>query len=172
MLQGKVPFKGKNLPDLLDTIMVTNQLTFEYEISEECEDLILKMLKKNPDNRITIPEILNHPWISEHGDLNVTIEEPENVLPDYMDCLQDQVPFTLENTPNCDVDLENLFFHVNKSKPTPKLSYVDYKELTQDFATFNVNEGILTKMSGLGYDKELVRAAIIGHHTNHATATY
>ncbi|EGV61146.1 Pkinase-domain-containing protein [Yamadazyma tenuis ATCC 10573] len=35
------------------------------EISDEVKDLIAKMLVINPNNRITIDEIFNHPWIKD-----------------------------------------------------------------------------------------------------------
>jgi serine/threonine protein kinase len=36
-------------------------------ISEECKDLIKKMLNKNPKERITVDEALKHPFISKFG---------------------------------------------------------------------------------------------------------
>lgn len=42
--------------------------TFEFPvsgISEESKDLIRKMLVLTPENRIKIPDILNHPWVKE-----------------------------------------------------------------------------------------------------------
>jgi len=34
-------------------------------ISEEAKDLIRRMLVLTPDKRISIPEMLNHPWVKE-----------------------------------------------------------------------------------------------------------
>lgn len=36
-----------------------------YEISEDAKDLIKRMLVVNPDHRITLEGILNHPWIEK-----------------------------------------------------------------------------------------------------------
>ena len=33
------------------------------KISPECKDLILKMLEKDPNKRIKIDQILEHPWV-------------------------------------------------------------------------------------------------------------
>lgn len=62
MVQGTVPYKAKNMDDLLKLIKTT---TFEFPvlISDECRDLISKMLVMVPVDRISIPEILNHPWL-------------------------------------------------------------------------------------------------------------
>ncbi|XP_078404854.1 calcium/calmodulin-dependent protein kinase kinase 1 isoform X1 [Cetorhinus maximus] len=37
------------------------------EISEELKHLLLQMLDKNPDTRITIPQIKLHPWVTKNG---------------------------------------------------------------------------------------------------------
>ncbi|KAL2094999.1 hypothetical protein ACEWY4_009718 [Coilia grayii] len=44
-------------------------------ISEELKDLILKMLDKNPDTRITIPEIKLDPWVTQGGADPLPLEE-------------------------------------------------------------------------------------------------
>uniref|UniRef100_A0A4W5R665 non-specific serine/threonine protein kinase n=1 Tax=Hucho hucho TaxID=62062 RepID=A0A4W5R665_9TELE len=45
------------------------------EISEELKTLILKMLDKNPDTRITIPEIKLDPWVTQDGCDPLPLEE-------------------------------------------------------------------------------------------------
>ncbi|XP_035288923.1 calcium/calmodulin-dependent protein kinase kinase 1 isoform X1 [Anguilla anguilla] len=44
-------------------------------ISEDLKALILRMLDKNPDNRITIPEIKLHPWVTQNGADPLPLEE-------------------------------------------------------------------------------------------------
>ncbi|XP_069817009.1 calcium/calmodulin-dependent protein kinase kinase 2 isoform X2 [Dendropsophus ebraccatus] len=60
------------------------------EISEDLKDLILKMLDKNPESRISVPDIKLHLWVTKHGAeplpsedenctlIEVTEEEVEN----------------------------------------------------------------------------------------------
>ena len=62
MLQGTVPFKASNLQDLHALILQGN---FQYPvpISADARDLIQKMLMLVPHQRISIPEVLNHPWM-------------------------------------------------------------------------------------------------------------
>ncbi|XP_059511209.1 calcium/calmodulin-dependent protein kinase kinase 1 isoform X2 [Stegostoma tigrinum] len=45
------------------------------EISEELKDLLLKMLDKNPDTRITVPQIKLHPWVTKNGTYPLPLEE-------------------------------------------------------------------------------------------------
>jgi len=44
-------------------------LTFpaEPEISEDLKDLIEKLLNKDPNQRVTLPDIKLHPWVTRHG---------------------------------------------------------------------------------------------------------
>jgi serine/threonine protein kinase len=36
------------------------------KISEDCKDIISKMLQGNPDNRITVDEALEHKWFTKY----------------------------------------------------------------------------------------------------------
>ncbi|XP_059827467.1 calcium/calmodulin-dependent protein kinase kinase 1 [Hypanus sabinus] len=45
------------------------------EISEDLKDLLLQMLDKNPDTRITIPQIKVHPWVTKSGTDPLPLEE-------------------------------------------------------------------------------------------------
>uniref|UniRef100_A0A4W3HD20 Calcium/calmodulin-dependent protein kinase kinase 2 n=1 Tax=Callorhinchus milii TaxID=7868 RepID=A0A4W3HD20_CALMI len=67
---GRCPFMDDQILSLHNKIK--NQLV-EYPehtrpvLSEELKDLILKMLDKNPETRITVPQIKLHPWVTKHG---------------------------------------------------------------------------------------------------------
>uniref|UniRef100_A0A8C8CYH5 calcium/calmodulin-dependent protein kinase n=1 Tax=Oncorhynchus tshawytscha TaxID=74940 RepID=A0A8C8CYH5_ONCTS len=45
------------------------------EVCKELKELIIRMLDKNPDSRITIPEIKEHPWVTEDGTDLLPLEE-------------------------------------------------------------------------------------------------
>uniref|UniRef100_A0A2I3HPY1 calcium/calmodulin-dependent protein kinase n=1 Tax=Nomascus leucogenys TaxID=61853 RepID=A0A2I3HPY1_NOMLE len=45
------------------------------EISEELKDLILRMLDKNPETRIGVPDIKLHPWVTKNGEEPLPSEE-------------------------------------------------------------------------------------------------
>ena len=62
MLAGKQPFKGGKLEELKE-IILKGQYEEIKDISYEANDLINKMLRLNPKERITIEEILRHPWL-------------------------------------------------------------------------------------------------------------
>ena len=69
MLCGHLPFKGSNQSIVADKI-VNDDLEFdEYEwkkMSKDVKKLISACLIKEPEERITIEEFLNHPWIKKN----------------------------------------------------------------------------------------------------------
>ena len=62
MLQGTVPFKAQTLEGLYAT-QCRMKINFPVDISQEAVDLIGRMLVIKPENRISLPEILCHPWL-------------------------------------------------------------------------------------------------------------
>ena len=65
MVTGKVPFKDKSKsPDVLHQLIKKGEFTFPPipHLSEPLQDLITRMLCVDPDKRITIEEMLVHPW--------------------------------------------------------------------------------------------------------------
>ena len=65
MLVGETPFTAENIYSLMKKIEECNIYFPEY-ISEECQELILSLLKINPNERMTFDDFFNHPFnISE-----------------------------------------------------------------------------------------------------------
>jgi len=59
LVYGEVPFHDENILALYNKVRI-QPLTFplkDKDISPECKDLIQKMLLKDPDERITLPDI-------------------------------------------------------------------------------------------------------------------
>lgn len=68
MIEGTAPFGySKNLPELFEKILNHEVLSFEsLSISTDLKDLILKMLIKDPQKRLTnISQIKSHPFFKE-----------------------------------------------------------------------------------------------------------
>lgn len=65
MVVGKLPFNDPNLTSLL-RLIVEEELTFPEEpnVDPVLKDLLIRLLDKNPLTRITIPEIYQHPWMT------------------------------------------------------------------------------------------------------------
>lgn len=77
MLQGQVPFKAGSLEDLL-TLINKRKIKYSELVSNEAKDLIGKMLIVEPELRISIPSILNHPWLKVEGPDGIEFTEEEN----------------------------------------------------------------------------------------------
>jgi hypothetical protein len=98
----------------------------------------------NPDERISIPEILSHPWMSskdEFGIDNDSIDLQHGGMSskDLLAGIQSQN--TEEGGDINSVNVDNLFH--NKASYNTKLSYSDYCSITQDFATMHLDEEAL-----------------------------
>ena len=79
MLSGNLPFNinGVNNNNNNNNLIDTTQLEYEiinerpnyiHRISHEAKDLLNGLLNKNPDKRLTIEQILEHPWLNERED--------------------------------------------------------------------------------------------------------
>ena len=68
MLQGTVPFKANNIAEL-HKLILKGDFDFAYpHISQEAKDIVRRMLVLTPEKRISVPEMLNHPWLQEKED--------------------------------------------------------------------------------------------------------
>ncbi len=72
MLSGTVPFKGNNLNELHDLIM-KGKFNIINDISNDAKHLIKNLLEIEPKKRISIQNILNHPWL-----VNVDVVNTKN----------------------------------------------------------------------------------------------
>lgn len=64
MLFRTVPFKANNMEEL-HMLIQKGDFDFPPEASKEAKSLISGLIKVDPQNRLTLPKILNHPWIKE-----------------------------------------------------------------------------------------------------------
>ena len=76
MLSGTVPFKGGDIKELHELI-INGKFNPIKNISKEATSLINKLLEVDPKNRITVDEILTHPWIM---DLNMNFFRNQNLF--------------------------------------------------------------------------------------------
>ncbi|XP_061763931.1 calcium/calmodulin-dependent protein kinase kinase 2 isoform X1 [Nerophis ophidion] len=65
---GVCPFMDERILSLHHKIRTLPvELPERAEVSEDLKDLLLKMLDKNPESRISIPQMKVHPWVTRHG---------------------------------------------------------------------------------------------------------
>ncbi|OMJ84300.1 hypothetical protein SteCoe_14583 [Stentor coeruleus] len=77
LLSGKMPFYGWDREDLLRQIC-HSQVTFPDKswagVSDDAKDLILKLMNKIPECRLTAEEALHHKWFNNYRKSSVSIE--------------------------------------------------------------------------------------------------
>ncbi|KAI0366993.1 Pkinase-domain-containing protein [Pilatotrama ljubarskyi] len=61
LLAGRLPFDDEDLPTLLEKVKI-GKYTMPSDVPPRAQDLIRRMLTKDVRKRITIPEILRHPF--------------------------------------------------------------------------------------------------------------
>jgi serine/threonine protein kinase len=67
MLSGFVPFRGENDKELHNNIIKGNFPSID-NISNECSDLLNKILEVDPNKRLDLDDILNHKWFKNFDD--------------------------------------------------------------------------------------------------------
>ncbi|KAF1994584.1 serine/threonine protein kinase-like protein Kin1 [Amniculicola lignicola CBS 123094] len=72
---GKVPFDDQSMPQLHAKIK-KGHVDYPPWLSAECRNLIHRMLQTDPTQRLTLAEIMNHPWLTKGFN-----SPPENYLP-------------------------------------------------------------------------------------------
>ena len=87
LIMGHSPFKGKNSNAVINNIKM-HELKFDKKISKECEDLIKKLLKINPEKRFKVKDIIDHPFILKHMK-DSRFESGEK----YFTTKKDRIPF-------------------------------------------------------------------------------
>ncbi|CAO2650716.1 Nn.00g020080.m01.CDS01 [Neocucurbitaria sp. VM-36] len=72
---GKVPFDDQSMPQLHAKIK-KGHVDYPPWLSAECRNLIHRMLQTDPSQRLTLTEIMSHPWLTKGFN-----SPPENYLP-------------------------------------------------------------------------------------------
>nr|GMD01628.1 calcium-dependent protein kinase 1 [Ipomoea batatas] len=71
LLSGVPPFWGENEQGIFDAVL-RGHLDFSSDpwpsISSSAKDLVKKMLRLDPKERLSATDVLNHPWMREDGD--------------------------------------------------------------------------------------------------------
>ncbi|XP_035524084.1 calcium/calmodulin-dependent protein kinase kinase 2 isoform X1 [Morone saxatilis] len=73
---GVCPFMDERILSLHQKIRTQPvELPEHADISDDLKDLLLKTLDKNPETRISIPQIKVHPWVTRHGAEPLPLED-------------------------------------------------------------------------------------------------
>ncbi|KAG9354649.1 hypothetical protein JZ751_001362 [Albula glossodonta] len=72
-------------------------LPFIIDVSEDLKDLLLKMLDKNPETRISVPHIKVHPWVTRHGAEPLPSEDENCIL---IEVTEEEVENSVKHIPS------------------------------------------------------------------------
>ena len=147
MLCGTVPFKAPNMKEL-HKLILSGKYTFPVELSPDAKDLIEKLLVLEPKNRLSIPEILAHPWVKDPDEEEEDSEDDEHDLHTGVSMSRNECMSTAgaaasqqteDQRANINIiNVDNIFYDERTDKYKTKLSYDDYCSLTQDFYTYHI----------------------------------
>lgn len=77
MLTGSLPFQDADKSVVVESI-VNGTYSPPENVSLEARDLVMKMLRVNPVQRITIPEIKRHPWFMSNDQSSLVLKDYTN----------------------------------------------------------------------------------------------
>ena len=86
MLTGHYPFDGRSRPEVFSKIKTGSYIP-PRNVSEECKNLLSKMLEVDRKKRISAADALKHPWF--HKILNMKDDEVPVIGKDVMDRLKE-----------------------------------------------------------------------------------
>ena len=70
LLVGDIPFEISSEQELIKIIKEDITFPKDIAISDEAKDFVLKILKKNPDDRLKIDRLLDHPFLQRNVDVS------------------------------------------------------------------------------------------------------
>ena len=186
LLTGTPPFNGEDDNSILRAVTTgkydTKSESFQ-SLSPNARDLITKLLKYNPDDRITAKDALTHPWFKTNEFTNlyrvntISVEEARSMINNLDFYKSDNIikcavlAYLVHQNTNIKecINASYLFLDIdlNKDGKVEKIelinSYMKYYNLPQDQATLKANTIFLnidTDNNGFIESEEFIRACI------------
>jgi serine/threonine protein kinase len=144
MLCGTVPFKAPNMTELHELIN-KGKYTYPVWVSAsmlaivtliDARSLIDGLMKRVPEQRLSIPGILSHPWMLQDDDSSEDESEEYN----YYVILNDKLPTdaTSSTPPSINnLNIENLYFPAESGI---RMRFRDYCYIANDFYTHHLGK--------------------------------
>ena len=78
LISGRTPFDSATNPLQLKSMIQDEEIDFSFVTFEPVRKLLMKMLKKDPEERISLIDILKEDqWVSKEGNCKVNLEADE-----------------------------------------------------------------------------------------------
>ena len=135
MVVGCLPWTKRNKNELFSQIK-SGYYHVPNNISEHCKNLIERMLTVDPDKRITLPEIFDHPWVQDCKTFpiqkyfipNVSIRKCDQFF--FKDISELNIPKSIHRTdsqPNLNFNKAHKHLIIDPRKPLPPLMLKDVR---------------------------------------------
>ena len=108
---GSVPFEGDDVETVKNNISKLN-ITWPYNIDNDVKDLCIKILKTNPNQRLSLENILEHKFFKKHLNDDKELIKPKKNLKNKIFVFSKDVPEKLEkNNSNENSDKKQIKSH-------------------------------------------------------------
>eukprot|EP00835_Amoeboradix_gromovi_P000350 NODE_12_length_45166_cov_0.552511.p5 type:complete len:571 gc:universal NODE_12_length_45166_cov_0.552511:20396-18684(-) len=134
MIYGHVPFTAANEYELLDVIP-KKELILPDGPSEDCKDLLVKLLEKRWDRRITLDHMKHHKWITS----TMTSEEVEQWISDTNPQQYDVINVT-------DFEVDNAVTIMDKFKKNIRRLSSSFSNMVVDLRKVMSRRGSMTEL--------------------------
>jgi len=128
MIEGVKLFEGKVAEEITDKILKF-KYKYDTKITPEANDLLEKMLKINPLERITIKDCLKHPWVLGH------INNYNNDNNDNNDNIN-------SNDINSNNPVDDKYMHITHSEPNLPRDNINMSIINANNSKFGSNKGV------------------------------
>jgi serine/threonine protein kinase len=100
MVFGRTPFTGSTQWEIRDDIIESSLETcIPSGLTSECQDLLTQLLKKNPEERPTMEQVLAHPWLRVQ--FTKLITAPSTLFASQIDLLNSPRNFAIDMIASC-----------------------------------------------------------------------
>ena len=150
ILSGTLPFRGSNIQEL-EKVILRGEFEQIKDVSNEANNIIEGMLKIEPKKRLTIDEILKHPWLNNVNldnryKLDIFTEAEKNILSKYdVDYLNSSKSDLIEN-----FTYRNLLLDNNQKKiggNTKSVIYAPYNSCVNEDSKEEDNINIISYLN-------------------------
>ena len=66
-MAGFYPWQDATNPIYLKDLILNREINFDSIKNTEAQELLKRILNKNPQNRASLEEILESPWVTQNG---------------------------------------------------------------------------------------------------------
>ena len=187
MLSGNVPFKANNLNDL-HKLIISGKYNYIKDISNDATNLINQILEVDPNKRIDINGIINHPWFMHNYNFDegknslftkaeIVLLSKENI--DYRYCDKKEMIenftiknlYTLNDKENKNVNTKSIILAPFNSSYENNVNYCNLEknlDVYNDVIQFNENTKLLNRLYELNNNGEIDHGVLINQNSDNS----